>query len=52
MQQRQMKKLKRELKRAKNLQEIHDKEMKNLRGRNLFLKLGGLGIKELDVNAY
>ena len=42
MQQRQIKKkLKRELKRAKKLQEIHEEEIQYLRGRNIFLKHGG-----------
>ena len=46
MQQRQIKKLKRELKRANKLQEIEEEEIQYLRGRNVFfLERGGESYK-------
>ena len=42
MQQKQIKKLKRELKRAKKLEEINKEEIRYLRGRNINLEPGGM----------
>ena len=53
MKQRQIKKLKRELKRANKLQEIEEEEIQYLRGRNVFFfwNEGGRVIKEFNENA-